>query len=265
MFHTWIEFGNRTLTGAVLVVAVVVLIAAWQFRPGGGRRRDLVWLAAAQPIGVLAQAVLGGIVVLTKLNPTWVSVHFLVSIAAVAVAVALHVRCTEGTGPPRSLVRIDQRLMVRGLVALVVVMLAAGTVVTGTGPLAGAGNVPRYHLPLGGVTQLHADIGWMMAMLVTVLALSLQLTGAPRQAARLGWLMFFLVLAQGAIGYAQYFSGLPAGLVWVHVSDSVLIWIVALRLMYAARDRGTVRATPAGRAAQAELPGTAVPAPAPGR
>jgi heme a synthase len=203
MFHTWIEFGNRTLTGVLMVIAAVVLIAAWQFRPGGRRRRDLVWLAAAQPISVLVQAVLGGIVVLTKLSPAWVSVHFLVSIAVVALAVALHVRCTEGTGPATSLVRIDQRLMARGLVALVAAMLAAGTVVTGTGPLAGAGNVPRYHLPLGGVTQAHADIGWALGMLAAVLALSLQLTGGPPRAARLGWLMFFLVGAQGAIGYTQ--------------------------------------------------------------
>jgi cytochrome c oxidase assembly protein subunit 15 len=246
MVHTWIEFGNRTLTAAVMVVAVAVLIAAWQFRPGGRRRRDLVWLAVAQPIGVLAQAVFGGIVVLTKLNPAWVSAHFLVSIAAVAVAVALHVRCTEGTGRATPLVRIDQRLMALGLVAVVAVMLAAGTVVTGTGPLAGAANVPRYALPLAGVTHVHADIGWALGMLATVLALSLQVTGAPRKAARLGWLMFFLVGAQGAIGYVQYFSGLPAGLVWVHVSDSVLIWIVALRLMYATRDRGPVTEAPAG-------------------
>jgi cytochrome c oxidase assembly protein subunit 15 len=245
MFHTWIEFGNRTLTGILLVVAVAVLVAAWQFRPGGRRRPELVWLAAGQPIGVVAQAVLGGIVVLTKLNPAWVSVHFMVSIAVVAVAVVLYARCTEGTGPARPLVRIDQRLMARGLVALVAVMLAAGTVVTGTGPLAGAGDVQRYHLPLEGVTQAHADIGWMMGMLVTVLVLSLKLTGAPQRVARLSWLMFFLVVAQGAIGYAQYFSGLPAGLVWVHVSDAVLIWIVALRLMFATRDRGPVIETAA--------------------
>jgi heme a synthase len=251
MFHTWIEFGNRTLTGLLMVIAVVVLVAAWQFRPGGRRRRELVWLAAGQPIGVVAQAVLGGIVVLTNLNPAWVSVHFMVSIAVVGIATALYVRCAEGTGPARSLVRIDQRIMARGLVALVALMLAAGTVVTGTGPLAGAGNVPRYHLPLEGVTQAHADIGWALGMLAALLALSLQLTGAPQRAARLGWVMFFLVLAQGAIGYSQYFSGLPAGLVWVHVSDSVLIWIVALLLMFATRDRGPVTEAAAGAASEA--------------
>ena len=249
MFHTWIEFGNRTLTGLLMVIAVVVLVAAWQFRPAGRRRRGLVWLAAGQPIGVVAQAVLGGIVVLTNLNPAWVSVHFMVSIAVVGMATALYVRCAEGTAPARSLVRIDQRIMARGLVALVALMLAAGTVVTGTGPLAGARSVPRYHLPLAGVTHAHADIGWALGMLAALLALSLRLTGAPQRAARLGWVMFFLVLAQGAIGYSQYFSGLPAGLVWVHVSDSVLIWIVALLLMSATRDRGPVTeaaAAPAG-------------------
>jgi cytochrome c oxidase assembly protein subunit 15 len=141
------------------------------------------------------------------------------------------------------------------VVPVVALMLAAGTVVTGTGPLAGstfvphAGGrtsyVPRYHLPLEGVTQLHADIGWMLGTLVAVLAVCLQLTGAPRRVRRLGWLLLGLVGLQGVIGYAQYFSGLPAGLVWVHVSGSVLIWIAALRLMFATRDRGPV-VPPAG-------------------
>ncbi len=100
MFHTWIEFGNRMVTVAITLIAVVVFIAAWRFRPGGHRRRDLVWLAAVQPVGILAQAVLGGIVVLTKLNPAAVALHFLASIAVLAAAVVLHVRCTEGTGRP---------------------------------------------------------------------------------------------------------------------------------------------------------------------
>ena len=114
--------------------------------------------------------------------------------------------------------------------------------------------MPRYHLPLEGVTQLHADIGWMLGTLVAVLAVCLQLTGASRRVRRLGWLLLGLVGLQGVIGYAQYFSGLPAGLVWVHVSGSVLIWIAALRLMFATRDRGPVR-PPAG-SAEAESAGS---------
>jgi heme a synthase len=248
MVHTYIEFTNRMLTFAVMVVAVLVMITAWRFRPAGARRRGLIWLAAAQPLGVLAQAILGGIVVLTDLNPVAVSLHFLLSSTILALAVTLWSRCTEGDGPATRLVRADLRVLSVALVPVVALMLAAGTVVTGTGPLAGstfvphAGGrpsyVPRYHLPLEGVTQLHADIGWMLGTLVAVLAVCLQLTGAPRRARRLGWLVLGLVGLQGVIGYAQYFSGLPAGLVWVHVSGSVLIWIAALRLMFATRDRG---------------------------
>jgi heme a synthase len=244
IFHTWIEFGNRMVTVAITLVAVWVFVTAWRFRPGGRRRPDLVWLAAAQPAGILAQAVLGGIVVLTKLNPAAVAVHFLVSIAVLAAAVTLHVRCTEGTGPARSLARADLRLLSYVLLAVVAAMLAAGTVVTGTGPLAGAGAVPRFHLPLAGVTQFHADIGWLLGGLAVALAAGLQLTGAPARAARLGWVLLGLIALQGAVGYTQYFAGLPAGLVWFHVCGSTLIWIVVLRLTFALRDRGPVIAPP---------------------
>ena len=248
MFHTWIEFGNRLVTVLVTVVAVTVLIAAWRFRPGGPgtrRRADLVWLAAAQPGGVVAQIVLGGIVVLTDLNPAMVSLHFMVSVAVVAAAVALHVRCAEGTEPARPLVRPDLRLLAWAVVAVTAVMLAAGTVVTGTGPLAGAGDVPRYHLPLTGVTQLHSDIGWLLGGLTVALVVGLRLTRAPAPVMRQGWILLGLLGVQGVIGYTQYFTGLPAGLVWVHVAGSLLIWIAALRLMFAARDRGPLIPPPA--------------------
>ena len=126
-----------------------------------------MWLGAAQPLGVVAQAVIGGIVVLTKLNPATVSVHFLVSAAVVAAAVALHMRCTALADaseiPETTPVRRDLRVIVAALVAVTCLMLTAGTVVTGTGPLAGDAGVPRYPLPLEGVTQFHADIGWLLA------------------------------------------------------------------------------------------------------
>jgi heme A synthase len=144
-------------------------------------------------------------------------------------------------------------------------MIAAGTVVTGTGPLAGGTlpdgrPVPRFHLPLGGVTQFHADIGWLLGGLVIALAIGLRLVGAPGRAVRLGWLLLALIGAQGAIGYAQYFSGLPAGLVWVHVANSVVIWVTALLLLFALRDRGTPAAPGQARAAEsavADAAGTA--------
>ena len=210
LIHRWIEFGNRLVTVAIFAISVIVSVAAWRFRDGqrAGRRTDLVWLAAAQPGAIVVQAVLGGIVVLTKLNPGWVSVHFLASMALVAATVALYVRCQEPAAAARPLVRREVRLIALGLIAVVALMMMAGTVVSGTGPLAGAASVPRYSLPLAAVTQLHADIGWLLGGLVVALLLSLRLGGAPRRARRLGGLLAGLILAQGAVGYAQYFSGL---------------------------------------------------------
>jgi cytochrome c oxidase assembly protein subunit 15 len=257
--NTWIEFGNRLLNFPLVAVAAIVFIAAWRYRPPGDpaqtaqpgtstRRKDLVWLAAAQPCGVVAQAVLGGILVLARLNPALVSVHFLLSSSIVGLAVVFYVRCTEGTARPRSLVRPDLRLLSGALVGVVTLMLAAGTVVTGTGPLAGNADAPRYHLPLAGVTQLHADIGWLMGGLAAALMLGLRLTGAPRRSIRLGWLLIAIMGVQGMLGYVQYFTGLPAGLVWVHVTTSMLVWISVLLLFFSLRDRGGVP----GSAAEAE-------------
>jgi heme a synthase len=241
LIHRWVEFGNRLVTAAIFVVALVVFFAAWRFRPNGRRRRDLVWLASAQPAGIAAQAIIGGVVVLTKLAPLWVSLHYLATLPVLAAAVALHVRCTEGTRRARALVQPLVRLVARALVVVTAVMMVAGALVTGTGPLAGAGAVPRYHFAsLTAVTQLHADIGWILGTLAVVLAACLALTQAPARAVRLGWIVLGLIAVQGAIGYAQYFAGLPAGLVWVHVANTALIWIAVLRLMFSLRDRGRV-------------------------
>jgi cytochrome c oxidase assembly protein subunit 15 len=250
LLNTWIEFSNRLLNFPLVIIAALIFVAAWRYRPDGpgtSRRRDLTWLAAAQPLGVVAQAVIGGILVLAKLNPVLVSVHFLVSAAVVAAAVVLHVRCTEAgaDGPP---VRRDLQVISGALVAVTCAMLAAGTVVTGTGPLAGDAGVARYRLPLEGVTQLHADIGWLLAGLSVALVLGLRLSGAPPRAVRAGWIMLAALGSQGVIGYVQYFTHLPAGLVWVHVTGSVLVWIAVLRLFLAVRARTTVNSARTGLA-----------------
>jgi cytochrome c oxidase assembly protein subunit 15 len=208
------------------------------------------------PIGVVVQAVIGGIVVLTKLNPALVSVHFLLSTAIILTsAVVLHARTvalerasqpgaaarpgaapTAGSGAPA--VRIDLRVLAGLLTAVTALMLAAGTVVTGTGPLAGTEidshghlkTVPRFHFSLESVTQLHADIGWFIGALAVALVVGLRYSGAPRRTVRLGWVVLVGLGLQGIIGYVQYFNHLPAGLVWVHVALSVLIWIYVLQL-----------------------------------
>jgi len=262
LIHRWIEFGNRLLTTLIFVVAVAVFAAAWRYRDGSGRRRrDLVWLASAQPAGIVAQAVIGGIVVLTKLAPFWVSLHYLATLPVLAAAVALYVRSAEGTGPARPLVQPLVRFVVLALVAVASAMMVAGTLVTGSGPLAGAGAVPRYHfLSLTGVTQLHADIGWVLGTLAVMVVLSLHLTQAPSRVVRLGWLVLGLIGLQGVVGYVQYFAHLPAGLVWVHVANTALIWIAVLLLYFATRDRlGAVAAgSPESSPAQAFSGDTAV-------
>ena len=241
LIHRWVEFGNRLVTVVIFVVAVVVMVAALRYRDGatGRRRRDLVWLASVQPLGIVAQAVIGGIVVLTKLAPFWVSLHFLATLPVIAAAVAFWVRTGQTTAPPRPLVQPLVRLVVRGLLAVTALMMVAGTLVTGTGPLAGAGDVPRYHfLTLTQVTQLHADIGWVLGTLAVMAVLSMHLTDAPARVLRLGWTAVGLIGVQGVIGYVQYFAHLPAGLVWVHVANTALIWITVVTLNFAITDRG---------------------------
>ncbi len=226
LVNTWIEFGNRLLNFPLVAIAAAVFIAAWRYAP---RRRDLFWLAAVLPLGVIAQAVLGGIVVLARLNPGLVSAHFLLSSAIVADSVVLYARCSGFPEPPA---RRDLRVLSGLLVAVTCAMLAAGTVVTGTGPLAGHADTPRYHLPLEGVTQFHADIGWLMSGLAVALLLGIRLSGAGPRARKAAWWVVGGLGVQGTLGYLQYFNHLPAGLVWVHVTTAVLLWIAVLWLFF---------------------------------
>jgi heme a synthase len=235
LLNTWIEFGNRLLNFPLVAITALVFIVAWRLtrQPGPYQgRRDLLWLAAIQPLGVVAQAVIGGIVVLTKLNPATVSVHFLLSASLVAASVLLYARCTVFPADEVGQIRPELRVLSAILVCITAVMLAAGTVVTGTGPLAGHADTPRYHLPLEGVTQLHADIGWLMGGITVALVLGLRVSAAGPRAMRMGWIVVVGLFVQGTLGYVQYFNHLPAGLVWVHVTTAVMLWIAVLWLFF---------------------------------
>jgi len=243
--NTWIEFGNRLLNFPLVAIAGLTFIAFLRYYLTHGReRKDLLWLSAILPLGVIAQAVLGGILVLLKLPPALVAAHFLLSTAIILTsAVVLHARAsvlvaTEAGAPAAPPVRADLRVLAGLLAAITAVMLAAGTVVTGTGPLAGTTidehghrtTVPRFHFSLESVTQLHADIGWFIGALAVALVVGLRFAGGSRRTVRLGWIVLIGLGVQGVIGYVQYFNHLPAGLVWVHVSSAVILWVFVLQL-----------------------------------
>jgi heme a synthase len=259
--NTWIEFSNRLLNFPLVAIAGLTFIAFLRYYQTSGRtRKDLVWLSAVLPLGVVAQAVVGGIVVLTRLNPALVAAHFLLSAAVILTsAVVLHARAralaesTAGTAStPPAAVRTDLRVLAGVLAGVTALMLAAGTVVTGTGPLAGTTvdthghrtTVPRFHFSLESVTQLHADIGWFIGALAVAVVIGLRFAGGSRRTVRLGWIVLGGLALQGVIGYVQYFNHLPAGLVWVHVGGSVLVWIFVLQL-YLSTGRNLPR-SPAG-------------------
>jgi cytochrome c oxidase assembly protein subunit 15 len=239
--NTWIEFGNRLLNFPLVAIAGLTFIAFLRYYQTHGRtRKDLVWLSAVLPLGVVAQAVVGGIVVLTKLNPAMVAAHFLLSTAIILTsAVVLHARAAAlAAGSPAPPARRDLRVLAGVLTGVTALMLTAGTVVTGTGPLAGTTideqghrtTVPRFHFSLESVTQLHADIGWFIAALTVAVVIGLRFAGGSPRTVRLGWIVLGGLGLQGVIGYVQYFNHLPAGLVWVHVAGSVTVWIFVLQL-----------------------------------
>ncbi|RAY13909.1 heme A synthase [Actinomadura craniellae] len=239
--HMAIEFGNRTLTFLVLAVGVAVFVAAVRLTP---RRRDLVRLAAAQPLSVVAQAVIGGIVVLTKLHPASVAVHYLISPALLVFAVALWVRAGEGDGPARPLVGPATRRLAFALAGAAAAVLAAGTVVTGTGPHSGDADSRRFGFAIEAVTRVHSLLAWVTVVLAVALLVILFRTGAPAVLRRRATELVAVILAQGAVGYVQYFLGVPEALVVLHLLGSAVLWIATLRVLFATRERPVVAARP---------------------
>lgn len=245
-----IEFGNRLVTFLVLAVAVACMIAAWRLAP---RRDTLVRLAVLQPLGVVAQAVWGGVVVHTLLNPVTVSVHFLLSIGMVAAAYALYHRSGEGDGPPRAVLRAEIRMLGFVLLAAMIVLIVLGVVVTGTGPHSGDAVATRFTFDIETVTRLHSDAVWVVLGLTFALLFAVHLTGGPAAVRRALLVLLGLELAQGVVGVVQYQLAVPAMLVGLHVLGSALIWIATLRVVYAMRERG-----PATPSAEPDQPRTAV-------
>jgi cytochrome c oxidase assembly protein subunit 15 len=260
--HGVIEITNRQLTFVLAAVAVATLVAAFRYRPA---RPPLRWLALALALGIPLQAVVGGITVLTDLNPWVVMLHFLASALMVGLATVLVVRAGEGDEPPRPVVSPLLRRLAIGTVAVVAAVVYLGTVTTGSGPHAGDVQAVRTGLDPELISQLHADLVFLLIGLTVAQLVALRAGGAPEGARRAAATLLVVELCQGAIGYTQYFLGLPEFVVGLHLLGAALVVVAAVRLALATRDRGPVPvAVPAGAGADLAVArtgdGAAVPA-----
>jgi heme a synthase len=230
--HALIEFGNRTLSGLVGLVTGVVAVLAFTRKPF---RRDLAWLAVSLPLGVVAQAVLGGFTVREHLAPGFVMSHFLLSMVILIGAVALAWRATYEPGVrPRS---TDRALVwsVRALLPLAALTIFAGTAATAAGPHSG-GLVGQHikRLTIEGPDTLewavhqHATIGAIFGVAVIGAWLLKRKRGIVMDPLEPLTVLGILLAAQGLVGSVQYELKLPAEMVWVHVVLATITWLVTL-------------------------------------
>jgi heme a synthase len=243
-----IEFGNRMLTYVLCAFVGLLIIAARARTPV---RRSLTRLGWAQFWVVMGNAVIGGITVLTGLNPYLVSSHFLLATALLTVAMWTWQRAREGDAEPRDLVPRPVRQLAWVLVAASGALITVGTVVTGAGPHAGdARKVTRIPVDWREITQLHVDFVYIVLGLTVALWFALRAVNSPAAPRRTVLQLLAVLLAQGVVGYVQYFTHLPVVVVGVHMLGACLVWIAVLRVLYAQRERGMVQ-QPAGPVPQA--------------
>jgi cytochrome c oxidase assembly protein subunit 15 len=231
--YMYVEFGNRLLTFVVGLIALLGLISALMQRP---RRRRLTVSAAVVLAGIPAQAIVGGITVLTNLNPWVVGCHFLVSMGVIAAAYSMWAAARESDGPGTATVPAALRQLTHMLVAMSGAVLVVGTMVTGSGPHAGDADARRNELNPETISQVHADLVFLLLGLTVAAWFAFSAVGAARARERTGWL-FVVILCQGLIGFVQYFMNLPGLLVGAHMAGSCLVWLATLAVWFATRGR----------------------------
>ena len=223
--HVWIEFTNRVLTFLLFIAAVVAVVGAIKWgrnRVDASRIRNLALL---QVLGIIGQGVLGGITVLTHLNPIPVGGHFLLSIALIAGAFSLRQRMAGHTAV---LIKPLTFKISRYLLLLTILVLTLGVIVTGSGPHAGDIQAHRTGFDPRVVSWIHADSVIALICLTIGLLLVIRSSESAEVSQRLGKAVkLFLVisLAQGLIGYVQYFTGLPEIIVGAHLLGATLVWL----------------------------------------
>ncbi|WP_204941110.1 COX15/CtaA family protein [Micromonospora luteifusca] len=238
--HGVIEFGNRMLGFAVGLIALATVLAVLLHRP---RRPGLLALAVVVFLGIPAQAVIGGITVLTDLNPWVVGLHFLASMAVIAAAYALWRRIGDPDGPAVAVVPAPLRALARVTTGVTVAVLVIGTWVTGSGPHAGDHGAARNGLDPESISQVHADAVFLLIGLSVALIFAFRAVGA-RRATRAAIVLIAVELGQGLIGFVQYFTHVPALLVGAHMLGSCLVLLAALSVQWSTRERHPVAPAP---------------------
>ncbi|MEX1107044.1 MAG: COX15/CtaA family protein, partial [Ilumatobacteraceae bacterium] len=209
-------------TGLVAAGVIVAVLGSLARSP---RRRDLTWLSLGLVAGVIGQIVLGGITVLVDLHPAAVQSHFLLSMVLVANAVWLVHRAGQPDRPLQPTVSPSVRRHVLGVAAATLVAIALGTVVTGAGPHAGDEKARRFGIEIGTAVRIHSVGVWLAVAAVVWLMWRLRTLHAERavlDSSVVAWVC--VAIAQGALGYLQYFTGVPAALVAIHVAGATLLW-----------------------------------------
>ncbi|WP_395360018.1 heme A synthase [Streptomyces sp. YH02] len=230
-----IEFGNRMLTYVLSAAVGWAIIAARSTKPW---RRGLTRLGWAQFWIVMSNAVLGGITVWMGLNPWTVAGHFLAANALLTVAVVTWHRTGEGDTDPRPRVPRPVRKLSWAIAITSGLLIALGTAVTGAGKHAGdSSDVPRMPWDWTNAAHLHAIAAWVVCALALAMWLVLRVVDAPVDTRARARDLLIVLLAQGGIGYVQYFTGVPELLVAAHMLGSSLMWIAVLRLALSMRER----------------------------
>ena len=218
--NVWIEFGNRLLTFVLVIASAAVIIAVLK-----SKRKDLRGLAIGQFLGIFGQGILGGITVLTDLNPIPVAGHLLLSIILIAGATSLYARRYSPAVFVKAAPLTSRISMAHVAISFIVIIL--GTIVTGSGPHAGDAQAKRFDFDIRTVAWLHADV---VIFLLGITFSFYVAQGTSAHTKRAIKIFTVIALAQGAIGYVQYFTGIPEILVAAHLLGATLVWIAAWRI-----------------------------------
>ncbi len=226
-FHPLVEFSNRMFTIVLTAVLAATAIASLIRRP---YRRDLAIWSWALVGGVFAQAILGGVVVLSGLFPPFVMLHFLLAIVMVGAAVVLHWRAGRPDTKPVVTVGPEVLWLSRLILLVLGAVLVAGTATAMAGPSVGSVGAQRLPVSFAAVAQLHADIVWLLIGLTLAMQFLVHHERSPMPTQNRAHILLYVMIAQGAIGYIQYFTHVPLGLVELHMFGATLVCIAAIRL-----------------------------------